>query len=66
MSHTPKGSMCAACTKANDNCSDLPFSDMRVIEKPTPDIKVVRCTHFESTTERCANTDDMFGGGDEN
>lgn len=64
MSHTPKGSMCAAYTKANDDCSALPFSDMRVIEKVKPGINVVRCTHFESTAERCDDTDDLFGGGE--
>lgn len=52
--------MCAGCTKAKEDCSALPYYDMRVIETEK-NISVVRCTHYEAVEQRCDKTMDMFG-----
>lgn len=42
----PRGSMCMACAKAEDDCSHLAFADMPVIDKYADGTLVVRCTEF--------------------
>lgn len=44
--HQPKGGMCAACKHKNKDCSDLPFSEMKPIEKCSEAI-IVKCTEFK-------------------
>lgn len=46
MTYQPKGSMCANCTKKNEDCSKLDFSKMRPIEM-YHDVYIVRCTEFK-------------------
>ena len=46
MTHQPKGSMCANCTKQKQDCSKLDFSKMRPIEL-YQDVRIVRCSAFE-------------------
>lgn len=48
--YQPKGSMCANCKHVDENCSDLNFIDMPVIEKMEGillSIYTVKCTNFE-------------------
>lgn len=51
--YQPKGSMCAACTKKNRDCSGLPFNAMAPImmHKYFHDERtvIVRCSEFVST-----------------
>jgi hypothetical protein len=51
--HTPKGSMCLACTHANEDCSALLFDTMPVMSRH-PDLGqvIVRCTRFEASNKR--------------
>lgn len=44
--YQPKGSMCMSCKKCYDDCSHLPFKDMRVIERHK-DVLIVKCIKFE-------------------
>ena len=44
---TPKGGMCAKCTKKQDKCNKLPFGDMKVIERDKAnDCNIVVCTEY--------------------
>lgn len=47
ISHQPKGGMCVRCEKCEDDCSDLPFERMKVIETLTTGVKIVRCSEYE-------------------
>lgn len=44
--HLPKGSMCATCTRANDDCSQLAFDLMPIIQR-TQHTVIVRCTEWQ-------------------
>lgn len=53
MSYYPKGSMCMNCKNRLNNCSDLPFYLMPVIEvnsgiigKDGKPAKIVKCSQF--------------------
>ena len=39
----PKGGMCATCAKRHEDCSDLDFAVMPVIERDE-NVNIVRCT----------------------
>ena len=60
----PKGSMCANCTKRFDDCSELDFSVMPIIEE-TPHLIIVRCVLFQRAEQnglrQVLNTTDCFG-----
>jgi len=45
--HRPKGSMCATCTRKRNDCSTLPFAQMRPIGKDADGTIVVKCERFE-------------------
>ena len=47
-SHQPKGGMCAGCVKLHDDCSKLPFEEMKVIETLKNGVKIVRCSEYEN------------------
>ena len=49
-SHQPKGGMCVGCVKRHDDCSNLPFEKMKVIETLKNGVKVVRCSEYENRT----------------
>lgn len=42
----PSGDMCMSCTKLLDNCSALPFSEMRAVMDTYEGNKVVKCTGY--------------------
>jgi len=42
----PKGSMCAGCTKRDENCSGLDFESMPIISIELAEI-IVRCTEYQ-------------------
>ena len=42
----PKGGMCQTCEHLPDDCSALPFADMRVIGKDKDGTNVVKCSAF--------------------
>jgi len=42
-----KGSMCIACKKYKDKCSDLDFESMKVMKVST-NVIIVKCDSFES------------------
>lgn len=42
----PRGEMCMSCTKLRDNCSHLPFNEMKVIGRD-PEGFEVKCTSFD-------------------
>jgi hypothetical protein len=44
--YVPKGSMCAACKKAKEDCSDLNFKSMPVHSQSATLVRVI-CTKFE-------------------
>jgi len=44
--YMPSGSMCVECTRRHENCGDLPFDTMRVIEK-MDNLCVVKCTGYK-------------------
>lgn len=44
--HQPKGSMCATCVRQRDDCSDLDFDLMRVIER-LQNVVIVRCSEWK-------------------
>ena len=44
ITHYPNGGMCMSCTKLLDNCSHLPFCEMRVTKKDKDGCKMVLCT----------------------
>lgn len=46
----PKGSMCASCVYRGSDCSELPFSEMRVIARNGPFIEV-KCDKHEKISE---------------
>ncbi len=43
----PSGDMCMSCTKLYDNCSSLPFSNMKGIMETYEGHKVVKCTEYD-------------------
>lgn len=47
MTHRPKGSMCAGCTRRDKDCSSLPFDMMRPIDKDADGTIVVKCEWHE-------------------
>jgi hypothetical protein len=44
--YQPKGGMCAGCKFKNDNCSELEFSKMPVIDKDD-EVMIVRCIKYK-------------------
>ena len=50
--HQPKGSMCFACAKADDDCSGLDFKSMQVIDTYPDGTPVVKCTGFTRGHEK--------------
>ena len=42
----PKGGMCQTCEHLPDDCSKLPFADMRVIGKDKDGTQIVKCSAF--------------------
>ena len=50
----PKGSMCFACVKIDDDCSGLDFKSMPVIDTYPDGTQVVKCTEFTSGHVRVA------------
>lgn len=45
--HQPKGSMCLACAKQNNDCSKLDFAKMTVLYRASLMQVIVKCTEFE-------------------
>ena len=52
ITHYPNGGKCISCKKLCDDCSSLPFSEMKAIgrDKKTGLI-MVNCTHYEKVDE---------------
>lgn len=48
--YQPKGSMCMACKKRDEDCSALPFHTMPRLEGDADTQIIVRCTKFERKT----------------
>jgi hypothetical protein len=46
MIHVPKGSMCANCLRAREQCNHFDFDAMPVVSRHK-DLIVVRCTMYE-------------------
>ena len=46
--HYPKGSMCMACAKSDNDCSKLDFAGMPVLHRASLIHVVVRCTDFRA------------------
>lgn len=44
--YQPKGSMCMACERRDQNCSALFFQGMPVLQRPAANLVIVRCTNF--------------------
>jgi len=57
--HIPKASMCSACSKAFENCSNLEFESMPEVGR-VKEIAVVICSEFELAEKICDKTVDMF------
>jgi len=53
--YQPKGGMCAACSKRNSNCNNLPFSEMLPVLGEYKDLTgqypvrvlVVKCSEYQ-------------------
>ncbi len=48
--YIPKGSMCAACKRRDNDCSKLDFAHMEVIESYYGGLRVVKCDNFERSS----------------
>jgi len=53
----PKGSMCAVCIFNKEDCSSLPFKQMRVMKQYSPEndltiFKVVKCDVFDKFAQK--------------
>ncbi len=46
MNYQPKGGMCLTCTKAQADCSALPFEQMRVIQIYADGTRAVKCIEW--------------------
>ena len=47
VTYQPKGSMCQACQHRSEDCSHLPFNQMRVVESINHgSVQVVRCSEY--------------------
>jgi len=46
LTHQPKGSMCMNCKNNKQDCSELPFNTMPVIETWN-NIKIVACKNYD-------------------
>ena len=49
MRYQPKGSMCAACRRQQQDCSALPFDQYQVIQRYSYNgkpVAIVRCAEF--------------------
>lgn len=44
----PKGGMCLQCVNKQNNCSQLPFYQMKVIFIYPDGVKAVKCTNYVS------------------
>lgn len=44
--YQPKGSMCMACAKRDDDCSKMPFHEMPRLDGDSETQIIVRCTQF--------------------
>jgi len=44
--YIPKGGMCKVCVHCFDDCSNLRFHEMKVINNTYPEVIVVKCSHF--------------------
>ena len=51
MKHRPSGRMCASCDKRFNNCSNLDFSQMRIIRKDKDGSLVVKCSEYVKTSK---------------
>lgn len=49
--HQPKGSMCACCVRQRDDCSDLDFDLMRVINRGQ-NVVIVHCSEWRKNDHR--------------
>ena len=58
MKKYPKGGMCATCTKAADDCSALPFDNMR---SATKNSDAVICTEYSRKKINIKMNDDYDG-----
>ena len=51
INHRPSGRMCASCDKRFNNCSNLDFSQMRIIRKDKDGSLVVKCSEYVKTSK---------------
>ena len=50
--YQPIGGMCSACTKRLDNCSNLNFEGMKVVERLPNGVAVVLCNNFQRAVKK--------------
>lgn len=61
-SHQPKGGMCQSCKKWKNDCSNLQFETMPVINLASDGIKIVRCTEYDSSNAALTGAADSTTG----